>query len=64
MSARSILSAVDFSEQSRHALHWAGSFAERLQSRLAVINVIDPLLAEAARIRLGLDLATETEPAS
>jgi nucleotide-binding universal stress UspA family protein len=63
MSTRSILSAVDFSEQSRHALHWAGLFAERLQSRLAVINVIDPLLVEAARIRLGLDLATETEPA-
>jgi nucleotide-binding universal stress UspA family protein len=63
MSVRSILSAVDFSEQSRHALRWAGSFATRLQSRLAVISVIDPLLAEAARIRLGLDLATETEPA-
>ncbi len=61
---RSILSAVDFSEHSRHALRWAGAFAARFQSRLTVISAVDPLLAEAARIRLRQDLArTETEPA-
>jgi nucleotide-binding universal stress UspA family protein len=61
---RSILSAVDFSEQSRHALRWAGTFAAMFRSRLTVISVVDPLLAEAAKIRLGLDLAiTQTEPA-
>jgi nucleotide-binding universal stress UspA family protein len=61
---RSILSGVDFSEQSRHALRWAGTLAAKFQRRLIVISVIDPLLAEAARIRLGLDLAaTEIEPA-
>ena len=60
----SILSPVDFSEHSRHALRWAGAFAARFQSRLTVISVVDPLLAEAARIRLGQDLAkAETEPA-
>ena len=64
MLPRSILSPVDFSEHSRHALRWAGAFAARFQSRLTVISVVDPLLAEAARIRLGLDLAkAETEPA-
>jgi nucleotide-binding universal stress UspA family protein len=59
-----ILSPVDFSEQSRHALRWAGGFAERFQACLTVLSVVDPLLAEAARIRLGRDLAkAETEPA-
>jgi len=62
MMPRSILSPVDFSEHSRHALRWAGAFAVRFQSQLTVINVVDPLLAEAARIRLRRDLATETEP--
>jgi nucleotide-binding universal stress UspA family protein len=64
MLPRSVLSPVDFSEHSRHALRWAGAVAARFQSRLTVINVVDPLLAEAARIRLGQDLAkAETEPA-
>jgi nucleotide-binding universal stress UspA family protein len=64
MMLRSILSPVDFSEHSRYALRWAGAFAARFQSRLTVISVVDPLLAEAARIRLGQDLAkAETEPA-
>ena len=61
---RSILYPVDFSEQSRHALRWAAAFAARFGSRLTVVSVVDPLLAEAARVRLGQDLATEeTEPA-
>jgi universal stress protein A len=64
VTVRSILCPIDFSEQSRQALRWAGEFAARFQSRLTVLSVVDPLLAEAARVRLGLDLAkTETEPA-
>jgi nucleotide-binding universal stress UspA family protein len=64
MTLRSILCAVDFSEQSRDALRWAGAFAAQFQSQLTILNVLDPLLADAARIRYGLDLATqETEPA-
>ena len=64
MTLRSILSPVDFSEQSRHALRWAGEFAARFHTRLTVLSVVDPLLAKAARIRLGQDLAkVETEPA-
>jgi len=60
----SIVSPVDFSEPSRHALRWAGALASRFHSRLTVVSVVEPLLAEAARIRLGQDLAkTETEPA-
>lgn len=36
----------------------------RFQARLTVLSVVDPLLAEAARARLGQDLAkAETEPA-
>jgi len=61
---RSILCPVDFSEQSRHALRLAGVLATRYRSRLIVLSVVDPLLAEAARSRLKVDLAkTETEPA-
>jgi nucleotide-binding universal stress UspA family protein len=64
VTLRSILTAVDFSEQSREALRCAGAFATRFQARLTVVSVVDPLLAEAARIRLGRDLRkTETEPA-
>jgi nucleotide-binding universal stress UspA family protein len=64
MMLRSILSPIDFSEHSRHALRWAQAFAARFQTSLTVVSVVDPLLAEAARIRLGQDLAkTETEPA-
>jgi nucleotide-binding universal stress UspA family protein len=64
MTMRSILSSIDFSEQSRQALRWAGMLAARFQSRLTVLSVVDPLLAEAARMRLGMDLVkTETEPA-
>ena len=62
-SPRSILSPVDFSEQSRHALRWAAAFAARFDGRLTVVSVVDPLLAEAARARLGRDLKLETEPA-
>jgi nucleotide-binding universal stress UspA family protein len=64
MALRSILCPVDFSEQSRHALRWAEAIASRHKSRLIVLTAVDPLLAEAAKVRLGLDLVTtETEPA-
>jgi len=63
MTLASIVSPVDFSEPSRQALRWAGALALRFRSRLTVVSIVDPLLAEAARIRLGQDLAAETEPA-
>jgi nucleotide-binding universal stress UspA family protein len=56
---RSILSPVDFSEHSRHALRWAAALASRFGGRLTVVSAVDPLLAEAARARLGRDLATQ-----
>jgi nucleotide-binding universal stress UspA family protein len=60
----SLLCPVDFSEQSRHALRWAKTLARRTKGHLTVLSVVDPLLAEAARIRFGLDLVhAETEPA-
>jgi nucleotide-binding universal stress UspA family protein len=61
---RSILCPVDFSDQSRHALRWAAALARRTAGRLIVLSAVDPLLAEAARLRFGLDLAqAETLPA-
>jgi nucleotide-binding universal stress UspA family protein len=64
MNLRSILCPVDFSEHARHALRWAGALAARSNARLTVLSVVDPLLAEAARVRLGQDLAKgDTEPA-
>lgn len=63
MTLGTILCPVDFSEQSQQALRWAGALAWRYTSRLVVLTAVDPLLAGAARMRLGLDLAkTETEP--
>jgi nucleotide-binding universal stress UspA family protein len=63
MQFASIVSPVDFSEPSRQALRWAGALALRFRSRLTVVSIVDPLLGEAARIRLGRDLAADTEPA-
>jgi nucleotide-binding universal stress UspA family protein len=61
---RSVLCPVDFSDQSLHALRWAVALAAQNQSRLIVLTAIEPLLAEAARARLGLDLAkADTQPA-
>jgi nucleotide-binding universal stress UspA family protein len=63
VNLRSIVCPVDFSEPSRQALRWAAAFAQRFQSRLTVLTAVDPLLAEAAKARLQLDLARgETEP--
>ena len=59
---RSILCPVDFSDPSRSALRWAGALGRR--SQLTVLSAIDPLLAEAARMRLRMDLArTDIDPA-
>jgi len=64
MNLHSILSPIDFSEQSRLALRWAGAFATRFNARLTVASVVDPVLAEASRIRSGRDrVKAETEAA-
>ena len=64
LNLRSCVCAVDFSEASRHALRWAEVFAQRSRSRLTVVNAVDPLLAEAAKLRFNVDLVhAETEPA-
>jgi len=61
---RSILCAVDFSDQSQQALRWAVALAVQHQSRLTVVTAVDPLLAQAAKARFNLDLAAaETTPA-
>ena len=59
---RSILCAVDFSEQSRHALRWADRLCGS-EGRLIVVSVVDPLLAGAARTRFGFDLAADVAEA-
>jgi len=59
---RSILCPLDFSEPSREALRWAATLAQRTKARLTVLSVLDPLLVEAARLRLARDLVRETEP--
>ena len=64
IALRSLLCPVDFSEQSRHALQWAGILARRTHGRLTILSAVDPLLAEAARLRFDVDLLhDETEPA-
>jgi nucleotide-binding universal stress UspA family protein len=63
LAERSLLCPVDFSEQSRHALSWAAAIAQRRSGQVTVLSVVEPLLAQAARIRLNVDLVqTEVEP--
>ena len=63
MELKTILCPVDFSDQSQQALRWAIALAARHQSRLIVFTAVDPLLAEAAKTRLNMDLATtEIDP--
>ena len=63
MNISTILCPIDFSTQSQQALRWAAALARRHRSRLVVVTAVDPLLAQAAKVRLGLDLAkSETEP--
>lgn len=60
----SVLCPVDFSEQSRQALLWASAITHHRGAQMTVLSVVEPLLAEAAGIRLGVDLAQdETGPA-
>ena len=62
MNLRTILSPVDFSEHSRDALRWADALARHHHSRLAIVTVIEQLLADAATIQFGQDLPNaETE---
>jgi nucleotide-binding universal stress UspA family protein len=64
MHTHSVLCPVDFSEQSREALLWASTIAQHRGGELTVLSVVEPLLAQAARIRLGIDLVRkEAEPA-
>jgi universal stress protein A len=64
LTVRSILCPVDLSEQSRQALRWASAIAQHREAELTVLSVVEPLLAQAAGIRLGVDLTrTEVEPA-
>jgi nucleotide-binding universal stress UspA family protein len=59
---RTVLCPVDFSESSRRALTWACALFP--ESGVIVLNAVDPLLVEAAKIRLGMDLAgAEVGPA-
>jgi nucleotide-binding universal stress UspA family protein len=48
-----LLCPVDFSPQSRGALHYALAIARRFHARLVVQTVDDPLLAEVGDARLG-----------
>lgn len=60
----SILCPVDFSEPSAGALRWASAIARMHDAELTVVSVVEPLLAQAAEARFGMDLAKgETEPA-
>ena len=64
LAVRSILCPVDFSETSRQALRWAATIARRHGGELTVLSVVEPLLAQAAGIRLHVDLAQgDVEPA-
>jgi universal stress protein A len=64
LTVSSILCPVDFSEQSRQALLWASAIARYRGGELTVLSAMEPLLAQAAAFRLGVDLArTEAEAA-
>jgi nucleotide-binding universal stress UspA family protein len=59
MLPTSILVAVDFSVQSRHALALGARLAVQCHAKLHVVHVEDPLLTAAAA-RDGIDLAVDT----
>jgi nucleotide-binding universal stress UspA family protein len=63
LTVRSILCPVDLSEQSGRALTWASAIAQHRGATLTVLYVGDPMLAQAAVIRLGVDV-TRTEARS
>ena len=63
-SFRSILCPVDFSAQSRLALHATARVADRFDAKITVLFVEDPLLSQAARVALdarALAKSTEAE---
>lgn len=51
----SVLCPVDFSVASRGALRYGAAIAQHFQAGLTVLTVNDPLVEEAAEIRLGRD---------
>jgi len=64
LTLESVLCPFDFSEESQNGSRCAVALAAKHQSRLTVLNAVDPLLANAACVRYGLDLPKgETEPA-
>ena len=64
MAAATVLCPVDFSDEARNALRWARVVAERRGATLIVLHVVEPLLAEAARVHAGLKVeGHETERA-
>jgi nucleotide-binding universal stress UspA family protein len=54
-----VVCGVDFSDASKHALQVANALAARLGQPLVVVSAIDPLIAEAAAVRLGPGTFTE-----
>lgn len=63
-SPRSILCPVDFSAQSRLALHAAARIADRFHANITVVFAEDPLLSRAASVRFdarALAKATEAD---
>jgi nucleotide-binding universal stress UspA family protein len=53
MAPPTILCPVDFSRASREALRYGLAIAEHFGARLALLTVNDPLLQEAAELRVG-----------
>ena len=62
MALATILCPIDFSTASRAARRYALAIAEHFGARLSLLTVSDPLLHEAAEIRIGASwLTTRTE---
>lgn len=53
ISRPSVLCPIDFSNSSRAALRYAVTIAEHCSGRLTLLTVNDPLVTEAAEMRLG-----------
>jgi universal stress protein A len=62
MALATILCPIDFSTASRGALRYAIAIAEHFGGRVTLLTVTDPLLREAAELRVGASwLTTRTE---
>ena len=55
---RSVLVPIDFSDASRGALRYATALAHHLEAELRVVTVADPLLMEAALLRMSAEEVT------